>query len=135
MSGLALGRCHRHGAFAEYAGNGLGLVRVADVGGSGMGIDISDLPEVDAGAPDGHFEGPGRTVHIGGGDMVAVGGKAVAEDFGQDGSAPPPGRFVTFQNHRRRASAGNKTVAVAVEGPAGLRGFVFPGREGGNAVE
>ena len=100
-----------------------------------MGIDIADLPEVDAGAPDGHFEGPGRTVHIGGGDMVAIGGEAVAEDFGQDRRAPLHGRFVTLQDDCRRAAARHETVAVAVEGAAGLRGFVFPGGKSGNTVE
>ena len=135
VAGLALGGRHGYGALAEHAGDGLRLVRVAYMGGCRMGIDIADFAQVDAGAPDGHLQRAGGTVHVGGGDVVAVRGEAVAEDLGEDGRAAADGRFVAFEDDGRGAAARHEAVAVAVEGPAGLLRRILPDGERGNAVE
>ena len=116
MARLALGRRDRDCPLAEHAGDGFRLVCVADVRGGGVGIDITDFADVDAGAPDGHFQGTGGTVHIGGGDVVAIRGESVAEDLGKDGRAAADGRFVAFEDDGRCAARAGWPFQVRLPG-------------------
>ena len=50
-------------------------------------------------------------------DMFAVGGETIADDLGKDICSAFPGRFIAFDDHRGRASAGHQPVTVAVKRP------------------
>ena len=120
---------------AEHGVDGLRLVGVAQRRRGGVGVHIADLPEPDAGIGHGAPQRARRSVHVGHGDMVTVRREAVSGDLGKDCRPAAPGRFVAFDDERRRAAAGDEPVARPVERARGLRRLVFAGGECGQRVE
>ena len=80
----------------------------------------------------GHLHGSGAAVAVGRGtgDVVAVAGKAVADDFGEDLGPAAFGMFQLFEDDDPRPFGHDEAVAVPVEGTAGPERLVVPDAHG-----
>ena len=64
--------------------NSLCLIGIAHKGGGGMGIDVVYILGLQMRISQGSRHRGGRSLYIGGGDMPAIGGEAIANDLRQD---------------------------------------------------
>ena len=112
-----------------------GLVHVALMGRRGMGVDIVDIAHPHSGILHGTAHGHHAAVVAGLRDSAAVRREAIASHLAENLCTTGHGMVVVFQHQRRSAATRNQSVAVAVEGPAGLRRFVHPYGEGRQGVE
>ena len=111
---------------AENGLDGLGFTDVALRRGSAVGVDVGNVPGIQAGLAQRHFHAAGRAFAVGGwrGEMVRVGGVAVADDFAINLRAALFGVFQFLQHDDARAFAHDEAVAFLVEGARGAFGIV-----------
>src|SRR5213082_313806 len=128
MTGHRLGGAEHHlaGLLAEHGLHGGCLGGVAVRGGRAVRIDVADLLQAHAAVlhrqPHG-FLRPGA-VGGGSGDMMRVGGHAVAHHFGVDLCAAPPGVLPLLEHQHPGTVAHHESVAVLVERATRGRGIV-----------
>ena len=124
MTRLALGRGNRHTIVAKDAGNSLSLTAVANLGGSGVSIDIANLADVDATLLQTELQRAGRTLYVRRRDMVAIARETPADNLGQNRSTALHSTLVALDHQGSSTTARNKTIALAIERTASLRGVI-----------
>lgn len=89
-------------------------------------VDVADLGAIHLRVPQGLHEGPLRTLAaLGGrGDVVRVGGGAVADQLGVNRRAAAPGVPELLEDEHPRPFSEHEAAAVPVEGSRGARGVV-----------
>ena len=109
----------------------VGLDPVVGRGRGAVRVDVVDVCRRQPGVGYGRRHRPHRPVpvRVGLGDVVGVGGGAVADQLGQDRGAPAEGELPLFEDESGRPLAQHETVPVDVEGPGGPLRLVVAGRE------
>src|SRR5882762_1074640 len=130
MAGHGLGGTHRN-LISKQISNGVRFERVSDGRRGAVSVKVAD----DAGI---EFRVAQRVAHdaettfvLRGGlsHVISVRGHAVADDFGQDGSAPAAGMLEFFENQDAGAFAHHEAIAVLVPWTAGASGIVIASRK------
>ena len=106
--------------------DGPGLGDVAELGRGAVGVDVVDLGGVHARPLERLAHGADRAqaLGMGGGEVVHVGGGAIAGDLGEDLGAAALGELHVLQHQHHAALPHHEAVAIEVERPAGLLGLV-----------
>ncbi len=94
-----------------------------------MGINVVNIGGLETGVFEGVLHGASGAVAfgVGLGDMVGVGGHAVAQQFGVDSGAARFGMLQRFQNQHAASFAHHKAVALGVKRAAGVFRVVVAG--------
>ena len=130
MTRLTLRRGDGHLVIAKHLGDGFGLTAVTDRRRGGVGIDIADICRLDASTLQTTQQRTGRSLDIGRRDMIAIAREAPAKDLGQNRSSTTHGVLIVLDDQCSCTTAGNESIAIAVEGTAGFRRLVLARREG-----
>ena len=97
-----------------------------------MGVDVADLLRLDASIAEGRAHDAVSAIAIFGGlgDVIGVGGHAVAHDFSNDGGVAALGVLERFEDEDAGAFTDDEAVALGVKGAAGALGLVIARGEG-----
>src|SRR5262245_24333041 len=119
---------HTIGMFAENITNRFRLRTVVELGGTGVGVDVIDLPgfELSIGQCVAHrahtrFSRRQRRSHV---KSIII--QAVAENLGVNTRTAGASMFEFFDNERGRAFAHDKTISQPIERPTGESGIARP---------
>ncbi len=115
-----LGRTDRYRSpGTEHAADRGQLPAIPDKSGRGMGIEILHLAGRQARLGQGLLHRPARAVAVvgPGGDVVRIGGRAVADHLGQWHRATRKGMLEGFEHQHAGALSHHEAIACHVEGP------------------
>ena len=93
------------------------LRRIAYRCGGSMGVDVADRTRFEVGVRERRLDDANRAISVLGwrGDMVGIGGHAIADDLGDDLRATASGRLFGLENQDARTLAQDETVTLGVE--------------------
>ena len=116
MTSHRLGRADEGTLTLEQAVEGHGLVHVALMGRGGVGIDIVDILGLDASILHGARHGHIAALVAGLRDASTIAGEAIAADLGDNLGTTRYGMVVVFEHKGCSTTAGDESVAIAIEG-------------------
>ncbi|RMO46924.1 hypothetical protein ALQ40_101305, partial [Pseudomonas syringae] len=130
----ALGGADRRSVGAEYFAHAFHFLGVADRSRGAVGVDVVNGTRVDVAQR--HLHATNGTFTAGCDHVVAIGGRAVADDFCVDLRATRQCVFEFFDNHHAATTSNDKTVTLGVVGTRGfIRRFVVLGGQCAHRVE
>ena len=135
VTGLALRGSNFYALVTEDVVDSLGLVRVANVRRSGVGVDIAYLADVDTRALQSVLKRLGRTFHIRTADVVSVATEAPSDNLCQNRCSAFHCVLILFEYDCSRTTARNESVTVTVKRTRSFLRSVLTSREGADAVE
>jgi len=96
-----------------------------------VGVEVIDFVGLEAGLPERqlHCAGCAFAALVGLGDVVGIGGRTVAGEFGEDSRAAGAGVLLAFEDEDGGAFGEDEAVAAGVEGAGGAGRVVVGGRE------
>ena len=128
MAGHALGGAdgHLHGVVTESKFDGPCLGEIAKRRASAMGIGVVNVVSIDGCVLESSLDGErgSYALFIRCGDVVAVGGLTIAEQFGIDLSASSDGMLKFFEDDNASALGKNESIAIGIEGSRSSRWVV-----------
>src|SRR3990167_2685551 len=133
VAGQALGRADGRRLGAEHFAHRAAFRDIADRSRGAVGVEVVDR-RVDGGQ--GLLHAAHRTFATRRDHVVAVGGGAIADDFGVDLGAALERVLQFFDHHHAAATGDDETVTLGIVGPRGFfRGVVVLGGEGAHGIE